>query len=160
MSVKTNAVLVCTSLYFFPPARVVLLRRTAPKTLKYRLKWIRYFAIIKRVPILHQANASRYLARIQAAIFANIDQPASWQGQKCSVRFMLQRDGTVQDPTVESGDRPFCAQVMSALKKPTSRPRRTKKPIKLQSCRAGREALSLPAEMAPAITRAISNKIS
>jgi TolA protein len=96
---------------------VVLLRRTAPKTLKYRLKWIRYFAIIKRVPILHQANASRYLARIQAAIFANIDQPASWQGQKCSVRFMLQRDGTVQDPTVESGDRPFCAQVMSALKK-------------------------------------------
>ncbi|MDR8290233.1 cell envelope integrity protein TolA, partial [Acinetobacter baumannii] len=23
----------------------------------------------------------------------------------------------VQDPTVESGDRPFCAQVMSALKK-------------------------------------------
>ncbi len=83
-----------------------------------------------------QANASRYLARIQAAIFANIDQPASWQGQKCSVRFMLQRDGTVQDPTVESGDRPFCAQVMSALKKPTSRPRRTKKPIKpsVMSC--------------------------
>ena len=24
--------------------------------------------------------------------------------------------GTVQDPTVENGDRPFCAQVMSALK--------------------------------------------
>lgn len=83
-----------------------------------------------------QANASRYLARIQAAIFANIDQPASWQGQKCSVHFMLQRDGTVQEPTVESGDRPFCAQVMSALKKPTSRPRRTKKPIKhsVMSC--------------------------
>ncbi|PHP56474.1 protein TolA, partial [Staphylococcus aureus] len=29
-----------------------------------------------------------------------------------------------------------------------------------QSCRAGREALSLPAEMAPSITMAISNKIS
>ena len=53
MSVKINAVLVCSSLYSFPPARVVLLRRAAPKTLKYRLKWIRYFAIIKRVPILH-----------------------------------------------------------------------------------------------------------
>ena len=63
-----------------------------------------------------QASASRYLARIQAAIFANIDQPGSWQGQKCSVRFTLQRDGTVQDPAVENGDRPFCAQVMSALK--------------------------------------------
>ena len=91
MSVKINAVLVCSLFYSFPPARVVLLRRAAPKTLKYRLKWIRYFAIIKRVPILH-ANASRYLARIRAAIFANIDQPASARA-KCSVRFMLQRDG-------------------------------------------------------------------
>nr|WP_142982994.1 MULTISPECIES: cell envelope integrity protein TolA [Klebsiella] len=63
-----------------------------------------------------QANASRYLARIQAAIFANIDQPASWQGQTCSVRLTLQRDGTVQNPTVENGDPALCAQVMSALK--------------------------------------------
>lgn len=63
-----------------------------------------------------RANASRYLARIRAAIFANIDQPASRQGKNARCAFMLQRDGTVQDPTVESGDRPFCAQVMSALK--------------------------------------------
>ena len=63
-----------------------------------------------------QANASRYLARIQAAVFANIDQPASWQGQKCSVRLTLQRDGTVHNPAVESGDPALCAAVMSALK--------------------------------------------
>ncbi len=66
---------------------------------------------------------------------------------------MLQRDGTVQDPTVESGDRPFCAQVMSALKKANIPPAPDEKNLSnLQSCRAGREALSLPAEMAPAIT--------
>ncbi len=107
-----------------------------------------------------QANASRYLARIQAAIFANIDQPASWQGQKCSVRFMLQRDGTVQDPTVESGDRPLCAQVMSALKSqhPARAGRKNLSKPSVMPCWT--EALSLPAEMAPAITRAISNKIS
>ena len=46
-----------------------------------------------------RANASRYLARIRAAIFANIDQPASRQGQNarcalcCSVtgRCRIQR---------------------------------------------------------------------
>ncbi len=161
MSVKTNAVLVCTLSLLLSACSG---RASAPGSAEDAKISAEVDKILRDYQTgsdtSPQANASRYRARIQAAIFANIDQPASWQGQKCSVRFMLQRDGTVQDPTVESGDRPFCAQVMSALKKPTSRPRRTKNLSNLQSCRAGREALSLPAEMAPAITRAISNKIS
>lgn len=63
-----------------------------------------------------QANVSRYLTQVQRAIFAKIDQPASRQGQKCSVRLTLQRDGTVHNPAVESGDPALCAAVMSALK--------------------------------------------
>jgi hypothetical protein len=66
MSVKISPLLICTSLYSFPPARVVLLRRIAPKTLNYRQKWIRCFAIIKRVQINSpQANVSRYLTQVQ-----------------------------------------------------------------------------------------------
>ena len=57
-----------------------------------------------------------YLTQVQRAIFAKIDQPVSWQGQKCSVRLTLQRDGTVHNPAVESGDPALCAAVMSALK--------------------------------------------
>lgn len=137
MSVKTNAVLVCTLSLLLSACSG---RASAPGSAEDAKISAEVDKILRDYQTgsdtSPRANASRYLARIQAAIFANIDQPASWQGQKCSVRFMLQRDGTVQDPTVESGDRPFCAQVMSALKKPTSRPRRTKKPIKpsVMSC--------------------------
>ncbi len=63
-----------------------------------------------------QANTSHYLVQVQKAIFAKIDQPQSYQGQQCSVRVTLQRDGKVQNPTVEHGDPAFCAQIMSALK--------------------------------------------
>ncbi|MBW5927733.1 protein TolA [Klebsiella michiganensis] len=69
-----------------------------------------------------QANASRYLTQIQKAIFAKIDQPASRQGQTCSVRLTLQRDGTVENPTVENGDPALCAEVMSALRQATIPP--------------------------------------
>ncbi|WP_202025377.1 cell envelope integrity protein TolA [Klebsiella quasipneumoniae] len=117
MSVKINAVLVCTlSLLLSACAG----RASAPDSSEDAKisaevdKMLRDYQTGSDTS--PQANASRYLARIQAAIFANIDQPASWQGQTCSVRFTLQRDGTVQDPTVENGDRAFCAQVMSALK--------------------------------------------
>ncbi|STU74942.1 TolA protein [Klebsiella pneumoniae] len=162
MSVKTNTVLVCTLSLLLSACSG---RASAPGSAEDAKISAEVDKILRDYQTgsdtSPQANASRYLARIQAAIFANIDQPASWQGQKCSVRFMLQRDGTVQDPTVESGDRPFCAQVMSALKKANIPPAPDEKNLSnLQSCRAGREALSLPAEMAPAITRAISNKIS
>lgn len=118
MSVKTNAVLVCT-------LSLLLSACSGGASVPDSAEDAKISAEVDKIlrdyqtgsDTSPQANASRYLARIQAAIFANIDQPASWQGQKCSVRFTLQRDGTVQDPTVESGDRPFCAQVMSALKK-------------------------------------------
>lgn len=53
MSVKINAVLVCSLSLLLSACSG---RASAPgsaETLKYRLKWIRYFAIIKRVPILH-----------------------------------------------------------------------------------------------------------
>lgn len=162
MSVKTNAVLVCTLSLLLSACSGRASAQGSAEDAKISAevdKILRDYQTGSDTS--PQANASRYLARIQAAIFANIDQPASWQGQKCSVRFMLQRDGTVKDPTVESGDRPFCAQVMSALKKSQHPARAGRKNLSnLQSCRAGREALSLPAEMAPAITRAISNKIS
>lgn len=77
-----------------------------------------------------QANASRYLTQIQKAIFAKIDQSASRQGQTCSVRLTLQRDGTVENPTVENGDPALCAEVMSALKQATIPPAPDEKPIK------------------------------
>ncbi|HCI6424669.1 cell envelope integrity TolA C-terminal domain-containing protein [Klebsiella quasipneumoniae] len=117
MSVKINAVLVCTlSLLLSACAG----RASAPDSSEDAQISAEVDKILRDYQTgsdtSPQANASRYLARIQAAIFANIDQPASWQGQTCSVRFTLQRDGTVQDPTVENGDRAFCAQVMSALK--------------------------------------------
>lgn len=63
-----------------------------------------------------QANVSRYLTQIQKAIYAKIDQPDSWQGQQCSVRLALQRDGTVHNPTIESGDPALCAELIAALK--------------------------------------------
>lgn len=117
MSVKINAVLVCTlSLLLSACAG----RASAPDSSEDAKiaaevdKMLRDYQTGSDTS--PQANASRYLARIQAAIFANIDQPASWQGQTCSVRFTLQRDGTVQDPAIENGDRAFCAQVLSALK--------------------------------------------
>ena len=118
MSVKINAMLVCTlSLLLSACAG----RASAPDIAEDAQISAEVDKILRDYQTgsdtSPQANASRYLARIQAAIFANLDQSASWQGQTCSVRFTLQRDGTVQDPTVESGDRPFCAQVMSALKK-------------------------------------------
>lgn len=117
MSVKINAMLVCTlSLLLSACAG----RASAPDNSEDAKIAAEVDKILRDYQTgsdtSPQANASRYLARIQAAIFANIDQPASWQGQTCSVRFTLQRDGTVQDPTVENGDRVFCAQVMSALK--------------------------------------------
>lgn len=77
-----------------------------------------------------QANVSRYLTQVQRAIFAKIDQPASWQGQKCSVRLTLQRDGTVHNPAVESGDPALCAAVMSALKEAKIPPAPDEKPIR------------------------------
>ena len=116
MSVKTNAVLVCTLSLLLSACSG---RASAPGSAEDAKISAEVDKILRDYQTgsdtSPQANASRYLARIQAAIFANIDQPASWQGQKCSVRFMLQRDGTVQDPTVESGDRPFCAQVMAVV---------------------------------------------
>ncbi len=83
MSVKTNAVLrLHPSLYSFPPARVVLAPGSAEdaKISAEVDKILRDYQTGSDTS--PQANASRYLARIQAAIFANIDQPASWQGQK------------------------------------------------------------------------------
>lgn len=77
-----------------------------------------------------QANVSRYLTQVQRAIFAKIDQPASWQGQKCSVRLTLQRDGTVHNPAVESGDPALCAAVMSALKQAKIPPAPDERPIR------------------------------
>ena len=158
MSVKTNAVLVCTLSLLLSACSG---RASAPGSAEDAKISAEVDKILRDYQTgsdtSPQANASRYLARIQAAIFANIDQPASWQGQKCSVRFTLQRDGTVQDPTVESGDRPFCAQVMSVddavYHIGASLKDLGKKWFAFSK-------LSLPAEMAPAITRAISNKIS
>ncbi|EIY4986826.1 cell envelope integrity TolA C-terminal domain-containing protein [Klebsiella quasipneumoniae] len=117
MSVKINAMLVCTlSLLLSACAG----RASAPDIAEDAQISAEVDKILRDYQTgsdtSPQANASRYLARIQAAIFANLDQSASWQGQTCSVRFTLQRDGTVQDPAFENGDRPFCAQVMSALK--------------------------------------------
>ncbi|HAT1636423.1 TPA: cell envelope integrity protein TolA [Raoultella planticola] len=62
-----------------------------------------------------QANVSRYLMQVRTAIFAKIDRPQSYQGQQCSVRLTLQRDGKVQNPTVAHGDPAFCAKIISAL---------------------------------------------
>lgn len=101
MSVKTNAVLVCTLSLLLSACSG---RASAPGSAEDAKISAEVDKILRDYQTgsdtSPQANASRYLARIQAAIFANIDQPASWQGQKCSVRFMLQRDGTVQEPTV------------------------------------------------------------
>ncbi len=63
-----------------------------------------------------QANVARYLTQVQKAISAKIDQPQSYQLQRCSVRLALQRDGTVDNATVENGDPALCAQIVSALK--------------------------------------------
>jgi hypothetical protein len=86
------------ALYSFPPVRVMLLRRTAPKTLKYRQKWIRYFAIIKHRPVTLQGKAHRAFLPLPGA------------------RLVYVSEDSRLDPAVENGDRPFCAQVMSALK--------------------------------------------
>lgn len=48
-----------------------------------------------------QAKVARYLTQVQKAISAKIDQSQSYQGQRCSVRLALQRDGTVDNATVE-----------------------------------------------------------
>ena len=106
MSVKTNAVLVCTLSLLLSACSG---RASAPGSAEDA----KISAEVDKILRDYQTGSDTS----PQAIFANIDQPDSWQGQKCSVRFMLQRDGTVQEPTVESGDRPFCAQVMSALKK-------------------------------------------
>lgn len=101
MSVKTNAVLVCTLSLLLSACSGGASAPDSAEDAKISAevdKILRDYQTGSDTS--PQANASRYLARIQAAIFANIDQPASWQGQKCSVRFTLQRDGTVQDPTV------------------------------------------------------------
>lgn len=162
MSVKTNAVLVCTLSLLLSACSG---RASAPGSAEDAKISAEVDKILRDYQTgsdtSPQANASRYLARIQAAIFANIDQPASWQGQKCSVRFMLQRDGTVQDPTVRER-RSAILRAGDVRAEKSQHPARAgrKNLSNLQSCRAGREALSLPAEMAPAITRAISNKIS
>ncbi|HAT1609279.1 TPA: protein TolA [Raoultella planticola] len=63
-----------------------------------------------------QANNSRYLQQIRTAVFAKIDPSQSFQGQECSVRLPLQRDGKVQSPTIAHGDPAFCAEIISALK--------------------------------------------
>lgn len=63
-----------------------------------------------------QATISKYLATVRAAIVDKMEQPQSYRGKKCSVRLMLQRDGTMDNPQVESGDPVLCAEIMSALK--------------------------------------------
>ncbi len=160
MSVKTNAVLVCTLSLLLSACSG---RASAPGSAEDAKISAEVDKILRDYQTgsdtSPQANASRYLARIQAAIFANIDQPASWQGQNarcalcCSVTGRCRINGRERRSAIlRAGD--------VRAEKPTSRPRRTKNLSNLQSCRAGREALSLPAEMAPAITGAISNKIS
>ena len=117
MSVKTNAVLVCTLSLLLSACSGGASAPDSAEDAKISAevdKILRDYQTGSDTS--PQANASRYLARIQAAVFANIDQTASWQGQTCSVRLTLQRDGTVQNPTVENGDPALCAQVMSALK--------------------------------------------
>ena len=119
MSVKTNAVLVCTLSLLLSACSGSASAPDSTEDAKISAevdKILRDYQTGSDTS--PQANASRYLARIQAAVFANIDQPASWQGQTCSVRLTLQRDGTVQNPTVENGDPALCAQVMSALNRP------------------------------------------
>ena len=117
MSVKTNAVLVCTLSLLLSACSG---RASAPGSAEDAKISAEVDKILRDYQTgsdtSPQANASRYLTQIQKAIFAKIDQPASWQGQTCSVRLTLQRDGTVQNPTVENGDPALCAQVMSALK--------------------------------------------
>ncbi|MEZ7215738.1 cell envelope integrity TolA C-terminal domain-containing protein [Klebsiella spallanzanii] len=62
-------------------------------------------------------NGDPYLQRFVTTAQSSImEQPQSYQGKKCSVRLMLQRDGTVDNPQVESGDPVLCAEIMSALK--------------------------------------------
>ena len=89
-----------------------------------------------------QANASRYLTQIQKAIFAKIDQPASRQGQTCSVRLTLQRDGTG-----ESNGREWRSGAMRGgdVRAETSHnpaSARRKNLSNIQSCRSGLQALT------------------
>ena len=123
MSVKTNAVLVCTLSLLLSACSGSASAPDSTEDAKISAEADKILRDYQTgADTSPQANASRYLARIQAAVFANIDQPASWQGQTCSVRLTLQRDGTVQNPTVENGDPALCAEVMSALKQATIPP--------------------------------------
>ncbi|VEA99050.1 cell division protein DivIVA [Klebsiella pneumoniae] len=120
MSVKTNAVLVCTLSLLLSAcsgrasapgsAEDAKISAEVDKILRDYQNGFRYFT---PRPMPHA-----YLARIQAAIFANIG-PAGLlaRAKMLGALYAAGVTGTVQDPTVESGDRPFCAQVMSALKK-------------------------------------------
>ncbi|HHT7559349.1 cell envelope integrity TolA C-terminal domain-containing protein [Raoultella ornithinolytica] len=62
-----------------------------------------------------RATNLRYLHQVRTAIFAKIDQPQAYQGQKCSVRLTFQRDGKVQNPTQTHGDPALCAEIIAAL---------------------------------------------
>ena len=123
MSVKTNAVLVCTLSLLLSACSG---RASAPGSAEDAKISAEVDKILRDYQTgsdtSPQANASRYLTQIQKAIFAKIDQPASRQGQTCSVRLTLQRDGTVENPTVENGDPALCAEVMSALRQATIPP--------------------------------------
>ena len=82
MSVKTNAVLVCTLSLLLSACSGGASAPDSAEDAKISAevdKILRDYQTGSDTS--PQANASRYLARIQAAIFANIDQPASWQGQ-------------------------------------------------------------------------------
>ena len=60
-----------------------------------------------------RATNLRYLHQVRTAIFAKIDQPQAYQGQKCSVRLTFQRDGKVQNPTQAHGDPALCAEIIA-----------------------------------------------
>jgi colicin import membrane protein len=92
MSVKTNAVLVCTLSLLLSACSGGASAPDSAEDAKISAevdKILRDYQTGSDTS--PQANASRYLARIQAAIFANIDQPASWQGQnaRCALRYSV-----------------------------------------------------------------------
>ena len=82
MSVKTNAVLVCTLSLLLSACSG---RASAPGSAEDAKIPAEVDKILRDYQTgsdtSPRANASRYLARIRAAIFANIDQPASGKGK-------------------------------------------------------------------------------
>ncbi|MBB1200953.1 cell envelope integrity protein TolA [Enterobacteriaceae bacterium 89] len=61
-------------------------------------------------------SPSGYAGKIKHAVDMKLIEPEKWRGKECTVRVVLQRNGSITQANAEAGDKDFCIAAVDAVK--------------------------------------------